>query len=186
MKPARLLAVLTLALAFAGCAETAETADTASPETKSEAAAKPEPPDTGRLSGGEYDTLKRSTTKFNMEAGEFGDGIGKCGVIASAGQLAEASSCIGDAFDGWDGAAALAYADYTDLIDASAKKCRTSLRRLRKTMDAYYSISEGLKKQAENLQLDGETAELLAPEVKKRRGAFNSRRGDAYSRCAPK
>lgn len=40
MKPARLLAVLTLALAFAGCAETA---DTASPETKSEAASKAAP-----------------------------------------------------------------------------------------------------------------------------------------------
>lgn len=77
-------ACVLLAIALAGCASgSGSGADTA---TKAS-----EAPDTGRMSGSEYEEMRLFTTRFTDESEAFLDEIaGKCGNLAQAGELAAA------------------------------------------------------------------------------------------------
>lgn len=143
-----------------------------------------EPRTDGKLDEGDYSRLEITTERFEKEAGQFRDGVGKCSTIASAGQLAEASKCVSDAFDGWERAAGLAYTDYTDLMKVSGKTCRGSLVRLRGSMDSYFSGAKFVATEAENLRLDEFSAGVLEGKVDDRRSRYEKRRKAAYARCA--
>lgn len=172
--------VLLFAAAGAGCSAEEDS----STETTSSAEA--EHVDSGRMSGSEFEEMRLFTRRFLDEADTFiGQVTGKCGNLARAGELAAASDCGKDAYDGVDAKAGGAYSVYTDLIGSTAKTCRRSVRRLRTALDKYTTSMKVAENLVENLEPSEELGRLAGKDLAKKQRTFSVRRRAAFSRCSP-
>lgn len=186
------LGALLLCAAFAGCGgsagDTPTTTSPSAPTTTRERPATtttvPDPPDTGRMSGGEYDSYQSVVSRFNDAAIKFtGQVSGKCTVLASAGQLAEFSNCVKDADDNLEGKAVNAYQTLGDLVAATAKTCRQDVRRARSRLDAYYTSLSSAKKAGQNL--DAETYAAASKLGTQRAIRFARANRNVLRHCSP-
>lgn len=142
--------------------------------------------DTGRMSGSEFDDLTLFTGRFKDEAATFIAGVaGKCGTLAAAAELAAASDCYSEAYDGVDDKAAGAYSVYTDLIGSTAKSCKRSMRRLRSALDSYTSALKVVEKLGENLVQGEALGVAAAKDAVSKSTRFDKRRRSASRACSP-
>lgn len=106
-------------------------------------------------------------------------------MIASAGQLAEASDCIGKAYDGVESKAGYAYSVYPDPISATAKTRRRDVRRSRSALDSYTGALHAASNYGKNLGTDASLGKALGQQVASERRTYSKRNGDTYVNCSP-
>lgn len=177
MRVVSAMALACVVLVLAGCASgNGSGGDTA--QTKA--------PDTGRMSGSEFEEMRQFTSRFTDESEAFLDAVaGKCGNLARAGELAASSGCFKDAYGGVDEKAAGAYSVYSDLVKATAKRCRRSVRRLRSALDHYTTSLKVAEHLGESLEPNADLGTLAGKDIAKQRRKFRSRRRAAFSACSP-
>lgn len=164
----------------AGPATTA--AEREDPPTTTTAAA--EPPDTGRMSEGEYALFSSQLAEVDDELFEYGEKLQKCGVLMQALQLADASECVTDAFSGVESDMLGAYTTAEGYEGDVAKACLKALKLYKERLDIYYGWQTQTKKAGENLQFDEfTTLASLAPTMSKR---YRQARDWALRDCAPR
>lgn len=169
---AGLAVVIVLTALFGEDEPTTTGGDQATQSEPAEETPRAEAPDTGRMSEGEYAQLTDALDQYDSELVEFGDGVGKCGRIAEAGQLAEASDCIEEAYDGVEGQASLSLDTMDQLRGDVARRCRGALLRARRALNAQFAATATAAKFAEDLEFDVVVANQRTVE----------RRGRAYRR----
>lgn len=180
--------VLTIIGAVAGGGDKSDDKPAAAPTTTTTAAttAKPDPPDTGRMSSGEYDDLLGVTSRYRQEVADFGERLGgKCATLASVGELAALSDCVNDAYDGVEDTYIAADVTYTELIDATAKTCKVRVTTLERRLRQMQGTLEAVHKSAENLQLTGATANVAGRYLRARSARFMSDYRRARASCLP-
>lgn len=187
MKPrlAMLLALSLFALATIGaegCGESSKSGASAS--TSKTAAA--EAPDTGRMSSGEYEELNSVTERYRGEVGQFGNQLGgKCATLAGVGELAAFSDCVKDAYDGVEDKYTFAQVTYQNLVDATARACRASVKLLDRRIRQLQGTLEAVHEQAENLQLTVASSEVAVRYVTQRRERYLLAYARARKSCRP-
>lgn len=143
--------------------------------------------DTGRMSGGELDEMVLFVDAFKGEADNFGGQLaGKCVGLARAGELAAYSDCVADAYSGIESKGSATYSVLSDLIDATAKGCRQSVRRLRSATDRYSTSLEAVKLLGENLSDNVGEATDAAKQMRVKRATFDRRHADTLQTCSPR
>jgi hypothetical protein len=166
-------------------ATTAEVATPATTEAATTAAAttEAEPVDTGRMSQGEFDTFSGRLDAIDAEVFEYGQGLQKCSVLLQALELAEASDCIGEAYEGVGDDMLLAYSSAEGLEGDVAKRCLTSLRAYKQRLDVFYGWHERTQDAGENLQFD--EFNRLAGQSGAQGRAYSRARARVLRDCAP-
>lgn len=135
------IAAAALALLAAGCGatESATSNGTSTP--------KADKPDTGRMSTGEFDSLRADLQTFTDEVSAYGTALaGKCATIATAGQAAEFFNCEEDAFDGVIGSYSIADDNLKSLRTATAKTCRKRVTSMKVSLNNYADAVAGTHK----------------------------------------
>jgi hypothetical protein len=79
------------------------------------------------MSEGEYETFSTAQAEVIDEALQFGEEVQKCAVIGLAGQIAEFSDCMDEAYSGFNEDADYALFIAQDTLDDVAKRCRVRL-----------------------------------------------------------
>ncbi len=108
--------------------------------------------DTGRMSDGEFSSYMTMWSELLNENQQLGNDIQKCGVLMEALQLAEASKCTDDAFDGLDTNVRLLRTELDGVKDDVAKKCLVAVRQMVPAVDAYGSATDEARAAGKNLQ----------------------------------
>ena len=116
--------------------------------------------DTGRMSGGEYDYLRRYHEELVAESLQWGE-YGTCPKIAQSGDLAGFRDCVEEAWDGLEDAALLAYTNADDTLADVDKTCKQLLTNYRDTVDEYYT--RNLRAHDAAVSLDFESFARLFP-----------------------
>jgi hypothetical protein len=102
---------------FGAPAETTQPADTGEsrPATSEAPATTPQDVATGRMSEGEFTVLQRHIDEVAHESDQFGDMRPRCAALMANLELDAASTCMDDAYDGFEGdwLVAWQYAKYT-------------------------------------------------------------------------
>jgi hypothetical protein len=125
-------------------------AETPASETK-----RAEPADTGRMTSSELAEATDAIDGFSKEIGQYTDRVStRCATIASAGQLAEASDCVSDAYDGIEDQAGVSFTLLDGLKDDIAKGCFKNVRRQLRALDGLYASVQVAKKVSQDLQGD--------------------------------
>jgi hypothetical protein len=132
----------------------ATTTEAESPPTTAPATTETKPPDTGRMSDGEYANFSRVLSEVDSELSDYGDGLAKCSVLFEALQLADASDCIGEAYAGVGDQMLVAYSTAEDLQGDVATACLKALKLYRQRLDVYFGWHERTQDAGENLQFD--------------------------------
>ncbi len=110
--------------------------------------------DTGRMSSGEYDQFTTAVDGVQHETEQFTTGAHKCSVIATTGDLGEFSSCMDDAYSGFNDKAVFADSQVEDLEGNVAKACLTHLRRYRVRLDALATFTKLVHDAGANLEVN--------------------------------
>ena len=112
-----------------------------------------QPVDTGRMSDGEYQQFTDAVDGVQSETNQFATGAHKCGVIASTGDLAAFSSCMDDAYSGFNDKAVFASSQVQDLEGNVAKQCLIHLRRYSRRLDGLAGVTKLVHDAGANLQV---------------------------------
>lgn len=156
--PARLASLalmsLTITIGFSACAE--ETGSDGSPQEESGDGGDGggDDEDTGRMSETEYDFFSSTLTEVDQEIDQFATKLQKCGVLMQALDLANASTCVGEAYDGFEDKALLAYAEADDLKEDVAKECLKVLTNYQARLDRFATYIGSLHETGANLQAE--------------------------------
>lgn len=139
------------------------TPSTTTPSTaaSSEPSSSPPPPstDTGRMSQGEFDSLTTPMQDLASEESDFGTQISsKCRVLMTALELADASTCIHDAWSGTYDKGLAVYSTIDDLKGDVGDGCKTTLLAYQDALDRFISTQDRAAKAGENLQFARFTA----------------------------
>jgi hypothetical protein len=138
---------------------TTSTTTTQSVTDESEPAPAPsESSDTGRMSEGEYETFSTAQAEVIDEALQFGEEVQKCAVIGLAGQIAEFSDCMDEAYSGFSEDADYALFIAQDTLDDVAKRCRVRLTNYLAALDNLSEKVAALHRAGSLLQADEITA----------------------------
>jgi len=153
----------------------AATAEAAETET--------EPVDTGKMSEGEFETFSDRLDAIDAEVFEYGQELQKCSVLLQALELAEASECVGEAYEGVGDDMVLAYSMAEDLEGDVGKRCLKTLRAYKQRLDVYYGWHERTQDAGENLQFD--EFNTLAGQIGAQNRAYSRARVRVLRDCAP-
>ena len=157
--------------------------ETESQQTETEETQETEPPDTGRMTETEYETFARYANDFDGELSQYGQVIGKCGVLAQSLELAAASECVEDAWGGvWDsGQDAYLFAD--DYLDDTAKGCRKALATYKVRLDLF---ATALKRASEaGMNLNFEESLPLSRRANRLAKPYAKARNKVHLACVP-
>jgi hypothetical protein len=131
--------------------------DTEPPPPPAEDEPTPPPPedvDTGRMSEGEYEQFSSQVADVDAEMAEYGEGLGKCGVLIQAVELAEASQCVDEADNGVGDAMLTAYSTAEGLEGDVGKACLKNLKAYKSRLDVFYGWYERTTKAGKDLQFE--------------------------------
>lgn len=162
--------------------------EAAGDETRTEqttAPAKPaaKPEDTGRMSQGEFDRYMMWVRDVRKEQGQLADASPKCGVLIQAMELAEASECLDDAFDGLDVSMQVLSDTLAGLEDDVAKKCLVAVRQMKQATDGYANATTAAQQAGKNLQFDEFIA--IADDAANQSTRFDARHNAMLAECQP-
>lgn len=165
-------------------AETREASGGNAPEP----APAPEPPDTGRMSEGEFEEFRADAADFREEARVYVDLLSsECAFLLSGGDVKAFVDCEEDAFDGVIGSYAVADENWTERDADVAKKCRVRLKAAVEGLNNYADALTGTHNLAKRGQIDSELTGAVAGELIGRRLVSFNKRVDTVERdCAPK
>jgi hypothetical protein len=193
MKTLGYIVVVLIALAMISSAlDSGEDAkDEASATTSAQpsaAQASPPPPkqkpDTGRMSSGEYALLTAQLDAVDREAVQFAELMPKCAVLFEALQLADASTCIAEAYDGMEDDMLAAYAVADDLEGDVAKACLKALRLYKDRLDEFYTWIKSAAQAGTTLQMDAFAA--LADQSTQKTTRYRKARDWLLADCEPR
>lgn len=115
----------------------------ATPAKAVEAPPEPTPPaepvDTGRMSADEWDRAHTAVTDANDAVTTYANTVGgRCALISGGGQLAEAITCIDDAYGEMETTVVGSYSDLDSLKGDVAKTCRKHVIDARDELDLLF------------------------------------------------
>lgn len=140
--------------------------------------------DSGRMSQGEFTSFRDAHQGVVDEGLQFSEGLQKCAVIGSAGELAAFSDCVDESYSGFEDKAG--YADFTaqDLLDDTGRTCRAALVSYRVVLNDLTRTLGDIHRAGSLLQVDAMAAE--APEMAREARRYGKFAGNALRACKPR
>lgn len=148
------LIVVLVALMDSGGDEAAPTPPALGAEPPAAEPSPTEPPDTGRMSEGEFATFTRYHEKLIAETLEWSEGAGPCATIGQTGDLAGFRDCIEEAWSGFEDAALLAHSNAQETLNVVAKTCRKRLQKYAQVTNKLYAANKTAYEVAHALDFD--------------------------------
>lgn len=177
---AAVLAVAATLVLAAGCG-----GDTASNDPPAPTKEAVEPPDTGRMSDGEWDMAKGYVDRVNEEISQYGEGGPRCVTIYVAGQMAEALDCVDKAYGGLEEGFGYASSSLDGMKGDVGKVCRKSLVKAQTFLDGpLYRAFGGIKTAWDTGDLSIVT--VASREAVKRQRTWNTLSQRMIVDCAPR
>jgi hypothetical protein len=176
------LVVIMVALPSGGDEDDTPIATEAS-EPESETSPPAEDADTGRMSDGEFGLFERQVSDIDTELNQYSEQLPKCAVLIQAQALADASTCISDAYDGLEGDMLGAYASVENLESDVAKGCLKALRLYKQRLDVFFGYMKTTNTAGANLQF--EEFSVLANDSTRQARRYRQAKGWALDACAP-
>lgn len=139
--------------------------------------------DTGRMSKGEFDRYMDDWQAVRDEQQQLADGSSKCSVLLQAVQLADASECIDDAFDGLDTRLIMLYQELEDVKSDVAKKCLVAVNQMHAAVSDYGDAALAARDTGKNLQF--ETFTVALTELTNQQTRLQARHGGMLEWCMP-
>jgi hypothetical protein len=143
----------------------------------------PDSSDSGRMSETEYEQFALAQSEVIDESLQFGEEVQKCSQIGLAGQVAEFSTCMDEAYSGFEEDVNLAGYIATDTLDDVADRCRAALNSYTTVLSDYAATVKAMHRAGSLLQFDRLAAASDAlPGAAKRYSKFAT---NALSACNP-